>query len=112
VKAAARPTAIDLFCGGGGLSLGLRDAGFTVLVGADNDPFSVETHTGNLGGLGWTGDLEIRPSFSMISSSGGSAPWRRLAATRGAGSMCTGQEQAERAARRAKMPTPKRSSAS
>jgi DNA (cytosine-5)-methyltransferase 1 len=63
VKAAAHPTAIDLFCGAGGLSLGLRDAGFTVLVGADNDPFSVETHTGNLGGLGWTGDLEDPAEF-------------------------------------------------
>jgi DNA (cytosine-5)-methyltransferase 1 len=39
------------------LSLGLRDAGFTVLVGADSDPFAVESHTANLGGLGWAGDL-------------------------------------------------------
>lgn len=57
VRSAARPTAIDLFCGAGGLSLGLRDAGFTVLVGADQDPWSVETHTANLGGLGYAGDL-------------------------------------------------------
>ena len=54
---ATRPTAIDLFSGAGGLSLGLHDAGFSVLVGADNDPFAVETHVGNLGGLGYTGDL-------------------------------------------------------
>lgn len=51
------PTAIDLFAGAGGLSLGLRDAGFSVLVGADNDPASVETHTANIGGLGYSGDL-------------------------------------------------------
>jgi DNA (cytosine-5)-methyltransferase 1 len=57
VGSAAQPTAIDLFCGAGGLSLGLRDAGFTVLVGADQDPWSVETHTANLGGLGYAGDL-------------------------------------------------------
>ena len=57
VKAAAAPTAIDLFCGAGGLSLGLQDAGFTILVGADNDPFAVATHTANLGGLGYVGDL-------------------------------------------------------
>src|SRR4051794_39510315 len=53
------PTAVDLFAGAGGLSLGLRDAGFTVLVGADQDPWSVETHTGNLGGLGYCGDLTV-----------------------------------------------------
>ena len=57
VRSAQRPTAVDLFCGAGGLSLGLRDAGFTVLLGADSDPWSVETHTGNLGGLGYLGDL-------------------------------------------------------
>lgn len=55
--AAKGPRAVDMFCGGGGLSLGLRDAGFSVLVGADHDPWAVETHTGNLGGLGYVGDL-------------------------------------------------------
>jgi DNA (cytosine-5)-methyltransferase 1 len=57
VRTSRRPTAIDLFAGAGGLSLGLRAAGFTVLVGADSDPWSVETHTANIGGLGFTGDL-------------------------------------------------------
>jgi DNA (cytosine-5)-methyltransferase 1 len=52
-----RPRAIDLFCGAGGLSLGLRDAGFSLLVGADADPWAVETHSANLGGLGYVGDL-------------------------------------------------------
>jgi DNA (cytosine-5)-methyltransferase 1 len=63
VRAATRPTAVDLFCGAGGLSLGLRDAGFSVLVGADSDRHAVETHTGNLGGLGWTGDLSDPEEF-------------------------------------------------
>lgn len=54
---APRPRAIDLFCGAGGLSLGLRDAGFSVLVGADADAWAVETHTANIGGLGYVGDL-------------------------------------------------------
>jgi DNA (cytosine-5)-methyltransferase 1 len=63
VKGARRPTAIDLFCGAGGLSLGLRDAGFSVLVGADSDRLAIETHTGNLGGLGWTGDLTDPQEF-------------------------------------------------
>lgn len=36
-------TAIDLFCGAGGLSEGFRQAGFRILAGNDNDPFAVET---------------------------------------------------------------------
>lgn len=35
----------------------MRNAGFRVLVGADSDISAVETHTGNLGGLGYVGDL-------------------------------------------------------
>src|SRR3954447_22488172 len=34
------PTAVDVFCGAGGLSLGLTNAGFDVLVGADADDWS------------------------------------------------------------------------
>jgi DNA (cytosine-5)-methyltransferase 1 len=56
-REARTPTAIDLFCGAGGLSLGLRDAGFAVLVGADASEHAVESHTANLGGLGYVGDL-------------------------------------------------------
>jgi DNA (cytosine-5)-methyltransferase 1 len=52
-----RPRALDLFCGAGGLSLGLREAGFSVVAGADVDHWAVETHTANVGGLGWVGDL-------------------------------------------------------
>lgn len=63
IKAATRPTAIDLFCGAGGFSLGLRDAGFSVLAGADSDPVAMETHHGNLGSLGWTGDLSDPSEF-------------------------------------------------
>jgi DNA (cytosine-5)-methyltransferase 1 len=54
---------VDLFCGAGGLSLGLRQAGFSVLVGADNDQWAVETHTANIGGLGYTGDLTDPADF-------------------------------------------------
>jgi DNA (cytosine-5)-methyltransferase 1 len=55
--------AIDLFCGAGGLSLGLRDAGFRVLVGADSNRPSTETHSANLGGLAYTGDLSDSKAF-------------------------------------------------
>jgi DNA (cytosine-5)-methyltransferase 1 len=57
VRNAVRPTAIDLFCGAGGLSLGLTEAGFSVLVGADSDAFSSETHAANIAGLTYHGDL-------------------------------------------------------
>ena len=63
VLKAQGPTAIDLFCGAGGLSLGLHNAGFRVLVGADMDPWSVETHSANLGSLGYTGDLSDSHAF-------------------------------------------------
>lgn len=44
-----RPTriAIDLFCGCGGLSLGLRRAGFKILAAIDNDDLSVVTYRRN-----------------------------------------------------------------
>lgn len=38
-----RWTAIDLFCGAGGLSEGFRQAGFQVLAGNDFDPFAAQT---------------------------------------------------------------------
>lgn len=63
VANSAGPTAIDLFSGGGGLSLGLHDAGFSVLVGADADAASVETHSANLGSLGYVGDLSDSRAF-------------------------------------------------
>jgi DNA (cytosine-5)-methyltransferase 1 len=57
VKQQTAPTAVDLFAGAGGLSLGLKQAGFSVLAGADSDAWAVETHTANVGGLGYVGDL-------------------------------------------------------
>lgn len=38
---------IDLFCGAGGLSEGLRQAGFSPLVGVDSDPRVLATYTAN-----------------------------------------------------------------
>jgi DNA (cytosine-5)-methyltransferase 1 len=63
VRAASRPTAIDLFCGAGGLSLGLTDAGFSVLVGADFDAPAIETYAANLAGLTYLGDLADPSDF-------------------------------------------------
>ena len=58
-----RPWAIDLFCGAGGLSLGLEQAGFSVLAGVDSDAVSIETHAANIKGLTWTGDLSNPAGF-------------------------------------------------
>ena len=51
------PWAIDLFAGAGGLSLGLVQAGFSVVAAADEDATALETHAHNIGGLTWCGDL-------------------------------------------------------
>jgi DNA (cytosine-5)-methyltransferase 1 len=46
---AKRLTAVDLFCGAGGFSLGILQAGFTVLAGVDNDENCLLTYLTNLG---------------------------------------------------------------
>jgi DNA (cytosine-5)-methyltransferase 1 len=46
-----RLLAADLFCGAGGISLGLERAGATVVFAVDNDPEAVETHRHHFGGL-------------------------------------------------------------
>jgi DNA (cytosine-5)-methyltransferase 1 len=43
-------TVVDLFCGAGGLSLGLRNAAFTPIAAFDNWMPAVETYRRNLGG--------------------------------------------------------------
>lgn len=63
VSGRERPTAIDVFAGAGGLSLGLHQAGFDVLVGADSDGWAMESHAANLPGLTWTGDLADPAEF-------------------------------------------------
>ena len=58
-----RPWAIDLFCGAGGLSLGIEQSGFSVVAAADADPVSIETHASNIESLTWTGDLSNPDEF-------------------------------------------------
>lgn len=47
INAAAAFSAVDLFCGAGGLSEGFRQAGFTILAGSDNDPDAMATYAAN-----------------------------------------------------------------
>lgn len=52
-----RPLAVDLFAGGGGLSLGLEKAGYRVGLAVDHDRRAVETHAHNFRGLALQRDL-------------------------------------------------------
>ena len=58
-----RPMVLDLFCGAGGLSLGLEEGGFSVVAAADSDPVATETHAANIQGLTWTGGLSNPTEF-------------------------------------------------
>jgi DNA (cytosine-5)-methyltransferase 1 len=53
-----RPVAVDVFCGAGGLSQGLQDAGFNILIGVDNDERAVETFERNLNSPGICRDIQ------------------------------------------------------
>jgi DNA (cytosine-5)-methyltransferase 1 len=61
-----KPTVADLFCGAGGLSLGLRDAGLDVLFAADWDDAAVETYQSNLGDHVHKSDLSIGPGVPAV----------------------------------------------
>ncbi len=43
----SRPVAIDIFAGGGGLSLGLEQAGFDIILAIDRDPYHAATFQRN-----------------------------------------------------------------
>jgi DNA (cytosine-5)-methyltransferase 1 len=52
-----RPLAADLFCGAGGLSLGLARAGYNVVLGVDHDDEALATHRAHHPGLSVNWDL-------------------------------------------------------
>ncbi|MEA2361292.1 MAG: (cytosine-5)-methyltransferase 1 [Thermoleophilaceae bacterium] len=66
-------TAVDLFCGAGGLSQGLDDAGFDIVAAADHDPDSCATHRLNFADTVMVeGDLTARENHaSVIEAVGG-----------------------------------------
>ncbi|MFO1534833.1 MAG: DNA cytosine methyltransferase, partial [Thermoplasmatota archaeon] len=52
------PLAIDLFCGAGGMTVGLKQAGFSVIGAIDIDPVAVETYLKNHKKCAvWQGDI-------------------------------------------------------
>jgi len=53
----SRPSAIDLFCGAGGLTEGLRQAGYDVRWAIDDDESAVETHCENHGDYAIQADI-------------------------------------------------------
>ena len=57
VKSQGRPVAVDLFSGAGGLSLGLEEAGYRVVLAVDTDPWALETHRANFPGEAVDADL-------------------------------------------------------
>lgn len=63
-------TAIDLFCGAGGLSLGLVQAGFSVVAAMDGWSAAVETYRQNLGDhvsrVDITEDLEVPQAHVIV----------------------------------------------
>lgn len=61
--------AIDLFCGAGGLSLGLEAAGFDVILGVDIDPVCIETRQAHFGGCSLLADLSSARTISAIAAS-------------------------------------------
>lgn len=66
-----RPTAIDLFCGAGGLSLGLKRAGYGLLLGTDADAVACETHANAFPGVTVRADLSRpRPLIEKLYAAG------------------------------------------
>ncbi|MEJ1386567.1 MAG: DNA cytosine methyltransferase [Candidatus Sedimenticola sp. (ex Thyasira tokunagai)] len=45
-----KPTAISLFCGAGGCSLGFKQAGYNILFATDHDKSAIETYKDNFPG--------------------------------------------------------------
>jgi DNA (cytosine-5)-methyltransferase 1 len=56
-KESTKPIAADLFSGAGGMSLGLAEAGFDVLVGVDFDDYALKTYESLFPGMALKRDL-------------------------------------------------------
>src|SRR5690348_1908 len=64
------PTAVDLFAGAGGASLGLLRAGWDIRLAADIDPACALTYQANLPGEFLTADLRAVQTEKVINTAG------------------------------------------
>jgi DNA (cytosine-5)-methyltransferase 1 len=64
------PIAIDLFCGAGGLSIGLTDAGFSIIAALDNDPVAIQSYRDNIGPHVHFAAIEDVSASDLLSSAG------------------------------------------
>ena len=62
----SKPLAVDLFCGAGGLSLGLHQAGFEVILGCDIRTDSIATHRHHFPGCSHLSDLSSPTNLREI----------------------------------------------
>jgi DNA (cytosine-5)-methyltransferase 1 len=65
-ETSSHPRAVDLFCGAGGMSLGLMDAGYDVVLGVDHDDAALETYAGQHRGLALKRDLSSKDDVDEI----------------------------------------------
>lgn len=64
----ARPIAVDLFAGAGGLSCGLEAAGYRVALAVDCDGWALRTHAHNFPGVALRRDLALEASRAEIAA--------------------------------------------
>lgn len=64
------PNVVDLFCGSGGVTQGLRSAGWKILAACDNDPVVADTYRANHPGTVFVqGDIEQDKTVDRIAAS-------------------------------------------
>ncbi|MGO9103336.1 MAG: DNA cytosine methyltransferase [Mycobacterium sp.] len=66
LRAHGMPLAADLFSGAGGMSLGLEEAGFRVVLGVDHYSFAVETHRHHFAGMSAEEDLADPTTIARV----------------------------------------------
>jgi DNA (cytosine-5)-methyltransferase 1 len=62
----SHPLAIDLFSGAGGLSLGLKRAGFKLLLAIDQNAHAVETHSAYFPGASIKADISTEEALDKL----------------------------------------------
>lgn len=65
-RAAGRVLAADLFSGAGGISLGLEEAGYEVVLGVDHYTEAVKTHAHHFAGMSVDWDLSTEDSIKKV----------------------------------------------